>query len=116
VARDSPYIVHYVAGYLENKNNLKFVWVRYLSELDNDNQIVMQYCDLGSLSSYLKIKPFQEAEIAIICKQSLLALSFLHSFGVVHRFVHFRSTFPHFKQRLESRKHLMDFQRRNQNR
>jgi serine/threonine protein kinase len=61
----------------------------FVVKLDDfvDIKIVMQFCDLGSLSSYLKIKPFQEAEIAVICKQALNALSFLHSFGVVHRYL-----------------------------
>lgn len=47
----------------------------------------MEYCDCGSLASYIKSigKPFEEAYISSICKQVLEALIFLSKHRIAHR-------------------------------
>lgn len=48
---------------------------------------VFRYCHHGSIGDilYLRKKPFNEKEIAIIIKDSLRGLDYLHSKELIHR-------------------------------
>lgn len=47
--------------------------------------IVMEYLAGGSCLDLLKPGPFSEAHIAVICRELLLGLDYLHSEGTIHR-------------------------------
>ncbi|OSD04274.1 Pkinase-domain-containing protein [Trametes coccinea BRFM310] len=47
--------------------------------------IVMEYLAGGSCLDLLKAGPFSEAHIAVICRELLLGLDYLHSEGTIHR-------------------------------
>jgi len=67
----SPYIVIYFGSYFK----------------DNELWIVMEYCGAGSVCDIMKIcdKTLSEEQIAIICKDVLLGLAYLHSMRKIHR-------------------------------
>lgn len=68
---DSNYIVHYFGNFFKGST----LW------------IIMEYCHHGSIGDilYLRKKPFNEKEIAIIIKDSLRGLDYLHSKELIHR-------------------------------
>ncbi|KAF5389133.1 hypothetical protein D9757_004888 [Collybiopsis confluens] len=47
--------------------------------------IIMEYLAGGSCLDLLKPGPFSEAHIAVICRELLLGLDYLHSEGTIHR-------------------------------
>jgi serine/threonine protein kinase len=49
--------------------------------------VVSEYCGLGSVKDYMRNagKTLSEKQIASICAQVLLGLSYLHSLNIVHR-------------------------------
>ncbi|KIK64780.1 hypothetical protein GYMLUDRAFT_131664, partial [Collybiopsis luxurians FD-317 M1] len=47
--------------------------------------ITMEYLSGGSCLDLLKPGPFSEAHIAVICRELLLGLDYLHSGGTIHR-------------------------------
>ncbi|KAI9726054.1 MAG: hypothetical protein M1828_002062 [Chrysothrix sp. TS-e1954] len=47
--------------------------------------IVMEYLGGGSCLDLIKIAPFTEMHVAIICRELLLGLDYLHSSGKIHR-------------------------------
>ena len=47
--------------------------------------IVMEYLDFGALTELIEFVELQEAEMATIAKECLLALDFLHSNKIIHR-------------------------------
>jgi serine/threonine protein kinase len=48
-------------------------------------QIVMEYCDLGSLTELIKPKSMREKHIAFVASEILQALQYLHSLNRIHR-------------------------------
>jgi len=67
----SPYIISYYGSYFK----------------DNELWIVMEYCGAGSVSDLMRItdKILSEEQIAVIMKDSLKGLVYLHSLRKIHR-------------------------------
>ena len=65
----SPYVTKYYGSYLHGSD----LW------------IVMEFCSGGSCADLMKPGTINEAEIAIICKELLMGLSYLHEDGKLHR-------------------------------
>ncbi|KAL3423162.1 Serine/threonine-protein kinase svkA 1 [Phlyctema vagabunda] len=65
----SPFVTQYKASFLRGHK----LW------------IVMEYLGGGSCLDLLKPAPFNEAHIAIICRELLLGLEYLHQEGKIHR-------------------------------
>ncbi|KAF9532120.1 kinase-like domain-containing protein [Crepidotus variabilis] len=66
---DSPHVTKYHGSYLKGSH----LW------------IVMEYCSGGSCSDLMKPGVFREEYIAIICRELLRGLEYLHSEGKLHR-------------------------------
>jgi serine/threonine-protein kinase 24/25/MST4 len=66
---DSPHVTKYHGSYLKGSN----LW------------IVMEYCSGGSCSDLMKPGVFREDYIAIICRELLRGLDYLHAEGKLHR-------------------------------
>ncbi|KLO12067.1 Pkinase-domain-containing protein [Schizopora paradoxa] len=66
---DSPYVTKYHGSFLKGSN----LW------------IVMEYCSGGSCSDLMKPGTFREEYIAIICRELLKGLDYLHMEGKLHR-------------------------------
>merc|ERR1719192_3206097 len=68
---DSPHIVKYLGSYRKDKN----VW------------IVMEYCGAGSAADLMTIcnRVLTEPEVAVICKETLEGLAYLHDKKLIHR-------------------------------
>ncbi|KAI8348769.1 kinase-like domain-containing protein [Mortierella sp. GBAus27b] len=66
---DSPYVTRYFGSFLKGAN----LW------------IVMEYCSGGSCSDLMKAAAFKEDYIAIILRELLKGLEYLHSEGKLHR-------------------------------
>ncbi|KAJ3755607.1 kinase-like domain-containing protein, partial [Lentinula raphanica] len=66
---DSPHVTKYHGSYLKGSN----LW------------IVMEYCSGGSCSDLMKPGVFREEYIAIIVRELLRGLEYLHSEGKLHR-------------------------------
>lgn len=66
---DSPYVTKYHGSFLKGSH----LW------------IVMEYCSGGSCSDLMKPGVFREEYIAIICRELLKGLEYLHSEGKLHR-------------------------------
>lgn len=64
-----PNITHYFGSYLNGHK----LW------------ILMDYCAGGSVRTLLKPGPLQEKYIAVITRELLIALQFIHENGVIHR-------------------------------
>eukprot|EP01102_Stenamoeba_stenopodia_P014808 TRINITY_DN496_c0_g1_i1.p1 TRINITY_DN496_c0_g1~~TRINITY_DN496_c0_g1_i1.p1 ORF type:complete len:610 (-),score=153.24 TRINITY_DN496_c0_g1_i1:177-2006(-) len=66
-----PNIVNYVGSYFHNDN----LW------------IIMEYCGGGSVSDAMQImeSALTESQIALICREALQGLSYLHSIKKIHR-------------------------------
>lgn len=47
--------------------------------------IIMEFLEGGSCLDLLKAGPFSEAHIAVVCRELLLGLDYLHSEGTIHR-------------------------------
>ncbi|RDW88306.1 serine kinase-1 [Coleophoma cylindrospora] len=65
----SPFVTQYKASFLRGHK----LW------------IVMEYLGGGSCLDLLKPAPFNEAHIAIVCRELLLGLEYLHQEGKIHR-------------------------------
>ncbi|QSZ34090.1 hypothetical protein DSL72_005678 [Monilinia vaccinii-corymbosi] len=65
----SPYVTQYKGSFLRGHK----LW------------IVMEYLGGGSCLDLLKPAPFHEAHIAIVCREILLGLDYLHQEGKIHR-------------------------------
>lgn len=67
----SPYIVRYFGSYFK----------------DNELWIVMEFCGAGSVCDIMKIcdSTLSEDQIAVICKDVLLGLAYLHGLRKIHR-------------------------------
>lgn len=65
----SPYVTQYKTAFLRGQK----LW------------IVMEYLGGGSCQDLLKPGIFNEAQIAVICRELLLGLSYLHASGKLHR-------------------------------
>lgn len=48
-------------------------------------QLVMEYLAGGSCLDLLKAGPFSENHIAVICRELLMGLDYLHTEGKIHR-------------------------------
>ncbi|KAK3822564.1 MAG: kinase-like domain-containing protein [Linnemannia gamsii] len=66
---DSPYVTRYFASFLKGAN----LW------------IIMEYCSGGSCSDLMKASVFKEEYIAIILRELLKGLEYLHGEGKLHR-------------------------------
>lgn len=66
---DSPYVTRYFASFLKGAN----LW------------IIMEYCSGGSCSDLMKASVFKEDYIAIILRELLKGLDYLHGEGKLHR-------------------------------
>ncbi|KAF9141086.1 putative protein serine/threonine kinase, partial [Linnemannia schmuckeri] len=66
---DSPYVTRYFASFLKGAN----LW------------IIMEYCSGGSCSDLMKASVFKEDYIAIILRELLKGLEYLHGEGKLHR-------------------------------
>ncbi|KAI8801015.1 kinase-like domain-containing protein [Cladochytrium replicatum] len=66
---DSPHIIKYYGSYLKKSK----LW------------ITMEYCAGGSCLDLMKQKPFEDMYIAIILRELLLGLNYLHNEGKLHR-------------------------------
>ncbi|KAF9161015.1 putative protein serine/threonine kinase [Actinomortierella ambigua] len=66
---DSPYVTRYFASFLKGAN----LW------------IIMEYCSGGSCSDLMKAAVFKEDYIAIIVRELLKGLEYLHGEGKLHR-------------------------------
>ncbi|KAJ2923146.1 hypothetical protein H1R20_g13949, partial [Candolleomyces eurysporus] len=66
---DSPHVTKYHGSYLKGSH----LW------------IVMEYCSGGSCSDLMKPGVFREEYIAIICRELLRGLEYLHTEGKLHR-------------------------------
>ena len=66
---DSPHVTKYHGSYLKGAH----LW------------IVMEYCSGGSCSDLMKPGVFREEYIAIICRELLRGLEYLHNEGKLHR-------------------------------
>jgi serine/threonine protein kinase len=70
------FMIKYFANYLEKRKGQMRVWV------------VMEWCELGSLHDVMvarEKRPFKEDEIARICHDVCLGLSFIHKSHKIHR-------------------------------
>lgn len=67
--RNCPNVTHYYGSILEGTK----LW------------IIMEYCAGGSLRNLLKPGRLEERYIAVITRELLVALSFIHKAGVIHR-------------------------------
>ncbi|KAI9658595.1 MAG: hypothetical protein M1821_002155 [Bathelium mastoideum] len=65
----SPFVTHYKTSFIRGVK----LW------------IVMEYLGGGSCLDLLKPGPFPEAHIAIVCRELLLGLDYLHQTGKIHR-------------------------------
>ncbi|KAI9492201.1 kinase-like domain-containing protein [Zychaea mexicana] len=68
---DSQYVTKYHGSYLKDSA----LW------------IVMEFCSGGSCSDLLKVNPMQEQYIAIIIRELLRGLEYLHTEGKLHRVI-----------------------------
>ncbi|KAF9363064.1 putative protein serine/threonine kinase [Mortierella sp. NVP85] len=66
---DSPYVTRYYASFLKGAH----LW------------IIMEYCSGGSCSDLMKAATFKEDYIAIIARELLKGLEYLHGEGKLHR-------------------------------
>ncbi|KAG0072368.1 putative protein serine/threonine kinase, partial [Podila epicladia] len=66
---DSPYVTRYFTSFLKGAN----LW------------IIMEYCSGGSCSDLMKAATFKEDYIAIIARELLKGLEYLHGEGKLHR-------------------------------
>ncbi|GJJ76998.1 serine/threonine-protein kinase 24/25/MST4 [Entomortierella parvispora] len=66
---DSPFVTRYFASFLKGAN----LW------------IIMEYCSGGSCSDLMKAASFKEDYIAIIARELLKGLEYLHGEGKLHR-------------------------------
>ncbi|KAJ1962900.1 hypothetical protein GGI12_002369 [Dipsacomyces acuminosporus] len=66
---DAPYVTKYYGSYLDGSK----LW------------IVMEHCGGGSCADLMKPGPISEAYIAIILREMLLGLDYLHHEGKIHR-------------------------------
>ncbi|KAF2269364.1 Pkinase-domain-containing protein [Lojkania enalia] len=66
---NSPYVTNYITSFVKGVK----LW------------IVMEYLGGGSCLDLLKAGPFLEPHIAIVCRELLLGLDYLHSTGKIHR-------------------------------
>ncbi|KAF2113811.1 kinase-like domain-containing protein [Lophiotrema nucula] len=66
---NSPYVAQYITSFVKGVK----LW------------IVMEYLGGGSCLDLLKPGPFTEAHIAIVCRELLLGLDYLHTSGKIHR-------------------------------
>ncbi|KAF2203802.1 Pkinase-domain-containing protein [Delitschia confertaspora ATCC 74209] len=66
---DSPYVTQYKASFVKGVK----LW------------IVMEYLGGGSCLDLIKPGPFSEAHIAIVCRELLKGLDYLHQTGKIHR-------------------------------
>ncbi|KAF2646658.1 Pkinase-domain-containing protein [Massarina eburnea CBS 473.64] len=65
----SPYVTEYKTSFVKGVK----LW------------IVMEFLGGGSALDLMKPGPFSEAHVAVVCKQLLLGLEYLHSTGKIHR-------------------------------
>lgn len=68
-AMNSPYVTKYFGSYLKGSD----LW------------IVMEFCSGGSCADLMKPGPIGEADIAVIVKELLMGLSYLHDDNKLHR-------------------------------
>lgn len=71
----------------KHKNLITFLDAFYLKE-DNAIWLILEHMNGGSLRNILEMmndKHFEELHIAVICKELLCAICFLHSNGIIHR-------------------------------
>ena len=75
---NSPYVTKYYGAYLHGSD----LW------------IVMEFCSGGSCADLMKPGPLAEVEIAIMLKELLLGLQYLHEDNKLHRDIKGKSTGP----------------------
>lgn len=61
------------------------VFRSFMNEKRVENVSVMEYLAGGSCLDLLQAGPFSEAHIAILCRELLLGLDYLHTEGKIHR-------------------------------
>jgi len=47
----------------------------------------MEYCSIGSIRDFIELcrRPLTEEQIAVVCLNTLKALTYLHSSNIIHR-------------------------------
>ena len=60
---------------------------RYHSSFTHESSlwIVMEYCSGGSCQDILKTSTFNEGQVAVVMRQLLLGLEYVHGLGKIHR-------------------------------
>lgn len=105
----SPYIVSYYGVFRQDT----LLWVGgepYHSFVPffviHSFQIIMDYCELGSVLDMMELteSELSEASTAWLVKSTLHGLAYLHSKGVVHRYVSFDNEKSNSKSIIQGRK------------
>ena len=53
--------------------------------VENELWVVMRLMELGALTEVVLARRLSESEAALVCRDTLLALDYLHSRGIIHR-------------------------------
>ncbi|CCJ31012.1 unnamed protein product [Pneumocystis jirovecii] len=80
---DSRYVTKYYSSFV--KGHKLWIGITNMSILKRFIFLVMEYMAGGSALDLLKPGPFTEAQIAILCRELLEGLCYLHSEGKIHR-------------------------------